>query len=158
MAPSGDDLNATDPIGPIEKLLRESSAAESAGVFHRTPIDAGRLLRESSQVPVPLSVSIGRKWMPVAAAVGMAAVVWSAMFYVKLSEIGEQSRLVTKRILDGTTPDDDAGSVPISVCVGGPAKHGEPNCKDSRYDFDTDGDIDLADFSRYQLAFAHPGQ
>ncbi len=148
-----DNSNAADPITPMEKLLKEAAAAESAGVFSQTRIDASRLLRESSEVPVPLAVTIGRKWIPVVATIGLAAVVWSAMFYVKLSDIGEQSRVASQKIRD-----EAAGSAYISLCVSGPAAGAAAECKDSKrkdrqYDFDTDGDVDLLDISKYQSQY-----
>lgn len=155
---SADSIDAVDPI---ERLLQAAAEAESVGVFAATPIDAGRVLRESSQVPVPLRITIGRKWVPVAAVIGIAAVVWSTMFYVKLSDIGERSRLVSATIRENQTipgnqtiPENAVSPAHIALCVSGPAGSDAVNCADGRYDFDTDGDIDLADYSRFQLAFA----
>jgi len=180
MTQDWENSDAGAPITAMERLLREASAAESAGVFDQTRVDANRLLRESSQAPVPLSVTIGRKWIPVAAAVGIAVVVTSAMFYVNLANISRQSRIVSQTIrhdamLANNTADRDAdrdaaravptspghgatasavgGSAFIAVCVNGPAAGDSAKCRDRHFDYDTDGDIDLADFSHYQLAF-----
>ncbi len=149
-------------LDPIEALLREAAAAEQAGVFRATELNAERLLRESSQALVPLSVSIGRKWIPVAAAIGIAAILWPVMYSREFSNIREEVRLAQHGAVGDSAPEDSAAggsdvvlASHISGCVAGPEAGGGQPCHD--YDFDADGDIDLADFSRYQLAYAVPG-
>lgn len=144
-------------LDPLEALLREAAAAEQAGVFRATELNAERLLRESSQAPVPLSVSIGRKWIPVAAAIGIAAILWPVMYSREFSNIREEVRLAQHSAVgDGAAGGSDVVLAShISGCVAGPEAGGGQPCHD--YDFDADGDIDLADFSRYQLAYAVPG-
>jgi len=138
---------------PIEALLRESAAADEAGVFRSTELNAERVLRESSHAPVPLSVTIGRKWIPVAAAIGIAAVLWPVLYSMEFADIREKTRVAQQNAAEN-------GSVVlasnISGCVAGPdGASGQP-CEN--YDYDADGDIDLADYSRYQLAYALPGR
>jgi len=142
-----------EQLDPIEALLREAAAAEKAGVFRPTELNAERLLREAAQAPVPLRVTIGRKWIPVAAAIGIAAVLWPVLYSMEFANIREKARLAQQNAAsDGAM----VAASRISGCVAGPdAGSGQP-CHD--YDYDADGDIDLADYSHYQLAYAVPGR
>lgn len=139
-------------LDPIERLLKEASAADQAGVFRKTAVHAERTLRESSQAPIPFSVVVGRKWIPVAAAIGIAAVLWPVMYSMEFASVRQKVQLAQRQAAE------NGGAVlasHISGCVAGPESGGGQPC--DGYDYDADGDIDLADFSRYQLAYAVPG-
>jgi len=143
----------SEHLDPIEALLREAAAAEEAGVFRGTELNAERLLRESASAPVPLGVTIGRKWIPVAAAIVIAAILWPVLYSMEFSDIREKARLAQQ---DAGNGDAVVLASHISGCVAGPDAGGGQPCHD--YDYDADGDIDLADFSRYQLAYVVPGR
>lgn len=139
-------------LDPIEALLRDAAAAEEAGVFRGTELNAERVLRESSEIPVPLRVTIGRKWIPVAAAIGIAAILWPVLYAMEFTNIRDKVRLAQE---DAAGDGAVVLASHISGCVAGPEARSGQHCDD--VDYDTDGDIDLADFSRYQLAYAVPG-
>jgi len=142
---------SNDQRTPIESLLQEADAAERAGVFQRTSVSPERLLRESWSDPVPLRATIGRKWIPVAAAIGIATIVWPVLYQIEFGSIREEVRLA--ELAAGDRAVQLASE--MSGCVAGPdASRGAP-CRDR--DYDADGDIDLADYSHFQLAFASSG-
>lgn len=122
----------------IESLIDELGAAERAGVFSRTPQPV-----MASPVTTFLKSSfffVSPKWA-LAAAVVMAAGVWTLMFQTKLSDLQDSSRLMqmAKAV--------DLQSA-LASCVGGPSGSLDHYC--GKVDFDGDGDVDLSDFGTYQ--------
>jgi len=136
----------------LEKLIAQAVAAERAGVFRRT--DVGALLPATGRRPAPVIL----RWRRVAAvAVPLAACVALAVL-LRPGADGGSGRLVS-----------DIGSAPGAVvvrchavdltverfnsCFTGPGADAlteECGCAD----IDDDGDVDMMDFGRYQVAVA----
>ena len=126
----------TDNHEPIESRLLELHEAQRAGVFRPTRIDAAGLLRS----PAARTWSWGRVRWAAAAAVLLAAVTWSGFFYFNLAELR-----------DGRPQLLAAGS--IADCLSGPRSTLSAQCRP--FDLDQDGDVDIADLSSYQVAYAN---
>lgn len=136
-------------IDPIETALSELDAAERAGVFRRTPVE----LRDLQHAHVTAS-DARPQWLtlrlwPVAAAIVLAIGVSSWMFAGELAELRRQSRMAST-----THPVETGGAyVAFNTCFNGPTNDRD-NAGCVGQDFDADGDVDLADFRNYQLAYA----
>ena len=145
---------SNDPtqLDAIEKALLELDAAEKAGVFGRTSVDARALLsREASAGPSHPRWLTSRLAMPAAAAVAMAIGVSSWMFTSQLNAPGNGgfgSHVVVA----------DAGRCAGGFfgCLTGPGSSGSTGCQG--YDYDSDGDVDLADYGAHQRACAGPSR
>ena len=140
-------------LDPIEDAIAELNAAERAGVFNRSPIEAHELLA-ADRVPdwARSPRALLRLW-PVAAVVGLAAVVWSWMFYAEITDLRQRSMLLANASRSHAAEE----YAPFNTCFRGP--RGQSVGGDCRpHDLDTDGDVDLADFRNFQLAYADPGQ
>lgn len=124
----------------LEKALAEVLDAERAGVFRNTMVQS---VRESSGIPL---VGSPRFWVPLAAAAALAFGVWGLMFARYLGEIREQAAQNSAILRT------ESLAVAFSGCMNGPGIAGNATC--ARLDLDSDGDVDLADFSRSQLASA----
>ena len=118
-------------LDPIESAWTELKQAETAGVFARTCVDTRGLVCTPIRANYPRQTQ--RAWLrllPVAAGLGLAVALWGWM----------------------SRPGQVAGHAAFSDCFGGPTAGTMTVCRE--HDYDTDGDVDLADFSAYQLAFA----
>jgi len=142
---------SNEQLTPIETLLREAAAADEAGVFERTGVSPERLLRESWSDPVPLRATIGRKWIPVAAAIGIVAILWPFMYHLEFGSIREKVRLAEAQ----AAKESARVASTMSGCLSGPESTLGTPCAAS--DYDADGDSDLADYSRFVLAYAPNG-
>lgn len=134
------------PDHNLEQTLLELAQAEQAGVFRRTPLGPCAL-----DPPIELSELLGRSrrwrlWVPLSAAALLVIGVWGALFQSEFASIREKDAASTMRVASA------AGGTPLSGCMVGPGKNIPADC--SRFDRDTDGDVDLADISLVQLADA----
>ena len=146
--------NDRQQLDPIERALLELREVERCGVEARTPIDEG-VLRQPVEVAAGGS-SVGRvlRWSRVAAVLGIVAVSWSVMFSFELSS------LRTKRENQQAAPNQSPAKV-LGNCNGtfvsnftGPT--GAMASSPSLHDYDGDGDVDLADFQKFQLDCTGP--
>lgn len=136
-------------LDPIEEALRELGLAEQARLFQPTRVDANQWVR-ASQDEGPRSRRVVRFWWSaVAAAVVLAAGVSTWLFQSELSAVRDRSMLATREVV--TIP-ADCNDWSILGCVTGPSQLASAACV--AHDYDTDGDVDLADFRAYQLACA----
>ncbi len=145
---------SNDPtqLEAIEGALIELDAAEKAGVFGRTRVSAKALLlgRASTSPRYPRWLA-SRTVLPVAAAVAMAIGVSSWMFTSQLNVPGNGGAGDHIVVVDaGRCSGDFFG------CLTGPGSLGSSGCQ--TYDYDSDGDVDLADYGSHQRACAGPSR
>jgi hypothetical protein len=129
-------------MNDFETLIDDWVGAERAGVFSKTPQPVMRSAVTASSRSKLFLVS--PRWA-IAAALVMAAGVWTMMFRTNLSDLQNRSRIaqLAKAI--------DLQSA-LASCVGGPSGALDQYC--GRVDFDGDGDADLRDFGKYQRDLA----
>lgn len=130
----------------FESSIDDLAAAERAGVFART---AQPMMETAVTAPIQSRIFLISPRWAIAAALVMAAGVWTMMFRVKLSDVREQSRMVQ------LARANDLQSA-LASCVGGPG--GSLNEACGQVDFDRDGDVDLNDFGAYQRDLAATSQ
>ena len=134
-----------DQLDPIESALRDADLAKRAGVFRATPLDARSLVS-----PAGSDEARGRRlalrFAAVAALLAITVLVWGGMFASQIAQLKARSR--------GTTILQVASAESISSCLAGPAEALSTQCRS--FDLDADGDVDMVDVSRYQLAYASP--
>ncbi len=142
---------AESQLDPLERHLLELKQAERDGVFSRTRVDDRMLRTPEPDVNPTLRLGVMRRWGTVAAAVVLVVGVWSAMFTFKIHDVRRSRHIVENRgggAARVIAPGD------ILRCIGGPSEPAGNQCR--RHDYDSDGDVDLADFQSYQLAYAGP--
>ena len=142
----GDERSQLDPV---ENRLVELRAAEEAGVFNRTELDAEALLRGGLAARPAFHWRFALRWVAMAAAVALAVGVWSTMFASKIGE-GRGGHAA----LPVTQADTGKANGEFIGCFAGPSERRAKDCRS--YDYDSDGDVDLADFRAYQVAYAGP--
>jgi hypothetical protein len=120
---------------PIEQALDELESAGRARLFEPTPVSAADLLARSSGCATRPALRRSRFGVPLAVAATITLVVWSGLFFREVQSV--RSR---------------AAAAPFSNCLTGPGQSMPLPCH--FHDQDADGDVDLADFSRTQLADA----
>lgn len=141
-----------EQLEPVELALLDLERANLAGVCNRTSIDAEALLSTE-----PVASAHGPRLrlsrvLPIAAAIGVAACVWGVMFKVQLDAIRPSAATVpVVAQVEGSSP-----TFAFVTCLAGPSGSTSAECRP--HDFNDDGNVDLADFSRYQLAFAAPSR
>jgi hypothetical protein len=79
----------------------------------------------------------------------MVVGVWSIMSHTEVDPINGRASMVA----NNSTAGDLGGG--IQACVSGPGVMEGASC--SAYDYDSDGDVDLLDFSRHQMVVAMAG-
>ena len=137
--------NHRDQLDPSESALCDADQARRAGVFRATPLDARSLISQAgSDGTRPRRIAL--RFAAVAALLVITLLVWGGMFASQLAQLKARSR--------GTTAPQVASAESISSCLGGPAGALSTPCRS--FDLDADGDVDMADVSRYQLAYAAP--
>ena len=137
----------SDHPAKIDDLLSELSAADRAGVFQSSSIEATSLLADANRVHNVPAILRMRRWVPFAAAAVLAitAITWSTMFSWKLTELREAkiSNNSGQLIVAAT-----AGDVGFFECLSGPTANLDDQCKP--YDLDNDGDVDMSDWAAKQ--------
>ncbi len=117
----------------VEAALHGLGESERAGVFAPTPLDTRRLLHTPSRSLVLRAVY---RWGSIAAAIGLVLGIW------RWSDLGTTTTATKVAMVspcNGT----------FFGCVSGPRQSLGTSCGD--FDYDRDGDIDMADFRTYQL-------
>lgn len=146
--------NKHDNLDPLERELLELSVCERSGLFQRTPIDARALLQGPSAHRSISGASSRLRLLPVAAAVVLSVGVGSWMFQSEIARLrdgqrqGNDAALVASR--SNFTQFYERFTGPQSAVVQDPGVAPANRSVDS----DADGDVDLADFGAYQLAYA----
>ncbi len=135
-------------LDPVEELLLDLGTADNGGVFRRTRVDARTLLVQEHAVGSSGVRRVTLRLLPVAACLAMAFGVWGWMFNSQLNELRERKLAAANQ-----TTTIRVAAVDFSSCLNGPS-HGALAYDCREHDYDADGDVDLADFSAYQLAFA----
>ena len=130
-------------LDSIEDALFELDAAERAGVFERSSVDARQLLRQ----PEPVGWR-GRavRFVSAAAVIAMAVGVWGWVYSLQWSQLRERTGASVVAELSA------AGPGRFYECFQGPTGTIRSSCREC--DYDADGDVDLVDFGVYQLAYA----
>jgi hypothetical protein len=141
-----DDLRQLDGV---EETLLELDTAETAGLFRRTRIDAGRLVARSAPVGRGRSVRLALRVIPAAAAVVIAVGAGMWMFRAEPDSIRGRDAATTS-VAAASDPCD----ISFPLCLKGPGEGVLGKCLP--HDYDSDGDVDLADFRSYQLACVSP--
>lgn len=131
-------------LDPVEEALLQLDAAEEAGLFRRSRVDTKRLLiRSAASKPG----WFGARLAAAAAVVVLAVGAWSWMYHARMAELSQRVG-VTDVVAEAPV----ASPGEFYKCFDGPTGALRASCRD--HDYDADGDVDLADFSAYQLAYA----
>jgi len=141
----------SEHLDPIERALLAHEAAEREGVFRATPVDVRAFVAPGARAGAPFPMV--RAGVAVAATVVMAVGVWSWLFRTELDHLRSSSSQGTTVAMRSNEAQERCDAC-IADCVTGPKPDQPVDC--DRYDYDADGDVDLADFGRYQLAYAGP--
>ena len=137
-------MNEPQMPDPLEEALLELVAADKARLFARSNVEARRLVgREVSRNPWHVAIRMASA----AALVAMAVGLWGWMYGNHLYQPHEGTG-VTSHAAGSTV----ASPGEFVRCISGPTGVSKSSCDVS--DLDADGDIDLADYGRYQLAYA----
>lgn len=149
-------------VDGIERALLELRSLDEHHVEARTPVDAAALLQQTPGAEGGGSGFHVLRWYKVAAVIALAAVSWSVMFSYELSSIRSKAGL-SQTILADHTPSGEP-TVPLPQeggcdgsfigCFTGPSDAMASSC--APHDYDGDGDVDLADFMRFQLDCTGP--
>jgi len=141
-------MNDRSQLDPVEEALLELQDVDRARLFHRTQVDEARLLASRVTAQAAGSRRVAMRLLPVAAALVMAIGVWSWMFRAELAESRRAQQ--ASPVLAAHAQAPDPGS--FHKCFAGPTTGAASSCQE--LDYDSDGDVDLADFGAYQLAYA----
>ncbi len=140
-------------LDPLESVLLELKDAEQANLFARTPVDPAALLR-GSVCEAPRLVRPGLlRWVSAAAVIGLAVGLWQLT-----PNGGTGLPLGPNQIASVSAPagGDAMARGDFLLCFSGPRSAAGQEGVCESHDFDADGDVDLADFQAYQLAYAGP--
>jgi hypothetical protein len=138
-----------EQVDSLERDLLDLHAAEEAGVFRPTRVNRAVLLRSARAHRFSFFRSY-RVLVPIAACFVMVVGVWSVMFHTEVGPINGRASMVANNSTAGDLGDG------IQACVSGPGSMEDASC--SVYDYDSDGDVDLVDFSRHQMVVAMAGE
>lgn len=141
-------------LEPIESALLELGEAERASVFARTPVTAEELIT-CSQANRPMVLSRRTLvWLSSVAAVVLLAVgVGSVMFKYQLDHL-RGSAGIAEGLASGAGGNDPCDGNFLNCFSGPEAVVLAMRC--DVHDYDSDGDIDLADFRNYQINCNRP--
>ena len=137
-------------LDAVEQTLVELRAAERAGVFQPTPVQAAALIPAGVAGKAVGSRRRAMRLVAVAAVLLLAVTVWTVMFQHELGRLRDQRNSMAA----GVAP-DNAGSMSFADCMSGPSMTEVPEaCLE--YDHNRDGFVDLQDYGVLQLASARP--
>lgn len=131
----------------IEIALEDLAAADRAGVFRRTPMPSNVLFSPKNGFG-GYHVIAHRLRYAIAASLLLAVAVWGWMFSSTLSSLKNAAGPHQQLAANDSGRHDDV----IAHCLLGPLGSKSDPCWN--YDYDQDGDVDLADFSKHQVASA----
>jgi len=137
-----------NPLDPIELALQELKSAEQAHLFDRTKINTRDMLQTGSDLSFTMRRIPMGMITSAAATVILAVGIGSYLFYHEIESLRDQ-RDTTARTVSTNTPSNDCDG-DFFECVTGPSQFVMVEC--DRFDYDLDGDVDLTDFSTYQLS------
>jgi len=137
-------IDRFDQLDPLEASLRELADAERAELFCLTRVDARSLLHSASVGDGALRVLRKTRWISIAAVFALAVTICGWIFTTrsgptKLTSFPSELIAAASGGCDGR----------FFGCLTGPS--GTPSSSCRGYDYDSDGDIDLADAGAYQL-------
>ncbi len=133
-----------DKLTAIEQALAELQRADRAGTFRPTPLDTKALIDGASESEMPWIIRYRK--VAVAASVLLAAGVWASMFAMQL---GDVHRI---KLANSKQPAGVYAAASLQQCMTGPNGTLLAACKG--FDVDSNGHLDLADFSTYQRNFS----
>ncbi len=138
-----------------EAILKELQEAQSSGVFAPTPVDAVLDRVAAPREARVVSTRARRGRLRVGGAVLAAAAIlllWMTFrggFYVA-PDAGGASNLLADGKPSGAADKERLSSLKFPECFSGPGVLVDASCRP--YDLDGDGDIDLADYHRFQVS------
>lgn len=137
-----------NPLDPIELALQELKSAEQAHLFDRTIINARDMLQSGNDLsPTMRRIPMGMI-TSAAASVILAVGVGSYLFSNEIDSLRDQRNTATHTGSTDIHSNDCDGN--FFECVTGPSQLVMVEC--NRFDYDLDGDVDMSDFSTYQLS------
>ena len=140
--------NDREHLDPVEQTLVELRAAERAGVFQPTRVQAPAFTPAGVTGVTMGSRRLATRLLAVAAVLLVAVTVWTVMFQHELGKLRDQRNSTVAGIAPG-----DAGSMSFTDCMSGPSVTEVPEaCLE--YDHNSDGFVDLQDFGVLQLTSA----
>ncbi len=133
----------------LERFLLDATEADRAGVFTATPVDAASLLAQGVESTGTRRVAGLYRWAkivtPLAACVGL----WIG---VEQSDLfGPESVISNVPAMNGALAGGEIDCIELSQfnrCFTGPS--GAPSVDCACADLDQDGDVDFADFGKFQ--------
>jgi hypothetical protein len=138
-------MNGMDRLDPIEASLAELDAAEQAGLFRRTRVDARALLRSAPAVTRARSGFAAWRRLSIAAVLAIAATISGWLFSSRSVDVGRHSLPSVSATASATDGCDGT----FYRCLSGPSGMAAGGC--AAYDYNADGHVDLVDASTYQL-------
>ena len=138
-------MNGIDHLDPIEASLAELDAAEQAGLFRRTRVDARALLRSAPAVTRTRSGFATWRWLSIAAVLAIAATISGWLFSSRSGDVVRHS-LPSVTVTASATDGCDGT---FYRCLSGPGDLAGGGC--AAYDYNSDGHVDLVDARTYQL-------
>ncbi len=140
--------NDREHLDPVEQTLVELRAAERAGVFQPTRVQAPAFMRAGGTGKAMGSRRLATRLLAVAAVLLLAVTVWTGMFQHELGKLRDQRNSMVAGVAPG-----DAGSMSFADCMSGPSMTEIPEaCLE--HDHNRDGFVDLQDYGVLQLASA----
>jgi hypothetical protein len=136
-------------LDPIELALLDLEVAEQAGLFQRTSVSADELMQAAGGASATGLPKWARRMVPLAASVLLAVGLGGWMFQRELARVRD-GRGDVSTIVVAAAPHPDWSAFHKSFT--GPK--GAQTAVIDDHDLDADGDVDIADFSKYQLALA----
>lgn len=139
-------------LDSIESGLVELQAMDEAGVFDSTEVDLRIVLDTPRGSSTHRLHFPARRWLSAAAMIVVAVGLWGVLFH---------SPALVSPPIDITTaanaPDARFGLAngSIMACLSGPQDVARGTRCES-HDYDADGDVDLADFQTFQVAYLGP--
>lgn len=132
----------------FDALLREAFEAERAGVFGRTPLDAGRLMANPSGSPMR-GYRFILAGLPIAAS--LALFLGMAMFWKAGGKTGGAFPNSNASLSgqNGGAAERCETLENLRACFSGPGLFAKTDC--SCVDFDADGDVDLHDYGMFRI-------